>query len=110
MPGIKQQPVSCDLIDRQTYLTGLAQLEADGFSHVVYHQGFRDWLKISDSFRYLVPAYRDEFVSIIPAERPARWLQRRSKRPPRLHTRIRHGFAGSFCPGRATWDGRCLSS
>ena len=60
----KQQPVSCDLIDRQTYLTGLAQLEADGFSHVVYHQGFRDWLKISDSFRYLVPAYRDEFVSI----------------------------------------------
>lgn len=59
-----QQPVSCDLIDRQTYLTALAQLEADGFSHVVYHQEFRDWLKISDSFRYLVPAYRDEFVSI----------------------------------------------
>ena len=59
-----QQSVSCDLIDRQTYLTGLAQLEADGFSHVVYHQGFRDWLKISDSFRYLVPAYRDDFVSI----------------------------------------------
>lgn len=59
-----QQPVSCDLIDRQTYLTALAQLEADGFTHVVYHQEFRDWLKISDSFRYLVPAYRDEFVSI----------------------------------------------
>ncbi|MCY3798570.1 MAG: glycosyltransferase family 39 protein [Chloroflexi bacterium] len=59
-----QQPVSCDLIDRQTYLRALAQLEADGFSHVVYHQEFRDWLKISDSFRYLIPAYRDEFVSI----------------------------------------------
>lgn len=59
-----QHPVSCDLIDRQTYLTALAQLEADGFSHVVYHYEFRDWLEIADSFRYLVPDYRDEYVSI----------------------------------------------
>ncbi len=59
-----QQPVSCDLIDRQTYLTALAQLEADGFSHVVYHQEFRDWLQIADSFRYIVPDYRDDLVSI----------------------------------------------
>lgn len=59
-----QQPVSCDIIDRQTYLTALAQLEADGFSHLVYHQEFRDWLQIADSFRYISPDYHDDYVSI----------------------------------------------
>ena len=59
-----QQPVSCDLIDRQTYLAALAQLETDGFSHIVYHHEFRDWLEIGDSFRYLLPAYHNDFVSI----------------------------------------------
>lgn len=61
---VNQQPVSCDLVDRQSYLTGLAELEAAGFSHVVYHYEFRDWLAIGDSFRYLAPAYRDEYVSV----------------------------------------------
>ena len=61
---LNQQPVSCDLVDRDAYLSGLAQLETDGFSHVVYHYEFRDWLAIGDSFRYLEPAYRDDFVSI----------------------------------------------
>jgi len=60
----EQRPVSCEWIDRATYLAGLAQLETDGFSHVVYHREFADVNGIKDSFRDAEPAYADEFVQI----------------------------------------------
>ena len=60
----QRQPVSCDFVDREEYLAGLAQLEADGFSHVVFHVGFLDWALVKDSFRAVEPSYTDEYVWI----------------------------------------------
>ena len=59
-----QQPVSCETAERDSYLSGLAQLEQDGFSHIVHHRGLRAWAEISESFRYVTPAYSDDFVAI----------------------------------------------
>lgn len=57
------QSISCQLIERDRFLAGLAQLEADGFSHVVYYRDFKGW-GVEDSFRYVEPAYADKFVQI----------------------------------------------
>ena len=57
-------PISCESVDRDVYLTGLAQLEEDGFSHVVYHLGFKYAEAIKDSFREAEPSYADEYVWI----------------------------------------------
>ena len=59
-----QYPINCEIADRDTYLSGLTQLEEYGFSHIVYYRDFEDWAAISDSFRYVQPAYSDDFVSI----------------------------------------------
>lgn len=60
----QQQPISCMSIDRETYIGGLAQLEDDGFSHVVHHRDHYDWQYVGDSFKSVDPAYADEFVLI----------------------------------------------
>lgn len=57
-------PARCDFSNEAEYLTALGQLEADGFSHVVYHRGIRDAEMISESFTDLDPAYADDYVSI----------------------------------------------
>ncbi len=57
-------PISCRTIDRDKYLAELARLEADGFSHVVFHLGFKYADRIIDSFRAFKPSYADEFVWI----------------------------------------------
>ena len=58
------RPISCELVERDEYLAGLAQLEADGFTHVVFHRDFRDAAEIKDSFREAEPAYENDFVRI----------------------------------------------
>ncbi|MCE2471081.1 MAG: glycosyltransferase family 39 protein, partial [Anaerolineae bacterium] len=60
----QQQPISCELVERERYFTGLSQLQADGFSHVVYHREFLHAELIKDSFREAKPSYADEFVWI----------------------------------------------
>lgn len=60
----RRRPIHCEMADREAYRAGLAQLEADGFSHVVYHRRFQNWADIRDSFEIVEPSYRDEFVSI----------------------------------------------
>ena len=60
----RHRSIHCEMADRESYLAGLAQLDADGFSHVVYHRRFQNWADISDSFEIVEPSYRDEFVSI----------------------------------------------
>ena len=54
----------CDASTADAYLAGLIQLEQDGFSHVVFHKGFYNWQAISGSFRYALPAYKDDYVEI----------------------------------------------
>ena len=52
------------MADRDAYLAGLAQLDEDGFNHVVYHRGMQNWADIHDSFATTEPSYSDDFVSI----------------------------------------------
>jgi len=59
-----KQPISCEWVDQDAYLTGLAQLEEDGFSHVVYHLGFKYAEAIKESFRRVEPSYADKYVWI----------------------------------------------
>ena len=60
----QRRPISCELVERPTYTTGLAQLEADGFTHVVFHQELAHAEAIKASFRQAVPSYADEYVWI----------------------------------------------
>ncbi|MCY3798569.1 MAG: glycosyltransferase family 39 protein [Chloroflexi bacterium] len=60
----RRRPIHCEMADRDAYLAGLAQLEADGFSHVVYHRRFQNWADVKDSFEIAEPSYSDDFVSI----------------------------------------------
>ena len=57
-------PISCELADRELYLSALAQLETDGFSHVVYHLDLDGAEAVKSSFRYAEPAYENTFVWI----------------------------------------------
>lgn len=57
-------PISCRTIDRGKYLAELARLEADGFSHVVFHLGLKYSDRIKESFRAFEPSYADEYVWI----------------------------------------------
>ncbi|MCY3977464.1 MAG: hypothetical protein OXG23_05155 [Chloroflexi bacterium] len=60
------RPVNCDMPGRDSYLAGLAQLEEDGFSHVVYHHNFSmmNYTNIQQSFRGVEPSYRNDFASV----------------------------------------------
>ena len=60
----EKQTIDCMTVDRGAFVSGLAQLEADGFSHVVVHNEFKYWDRIKDSFRELEPAYADDYVWI----------------------------------------------
>ena len=63
-----QQPVSCDMPmpGRDSYLAALAQLEEDGFSHVVYHHNkfMKNHISISPSFHGVEASYSDDFASV----------------------------------------------
>ena len=61
-----QQPIHCEMTDQEAYLSGLAQLEADGFSHIVFHHHdlLKDWQEIRESFHGIQPSYHDDFASI----------------------------------------------
>jgi len=60
----ENRPTNCVIQGANSYRAGLSQLIEDGFSHIVHHHGFYFWKKISDSFRYVEPAYSDAYVSI----------------------------------------------
>ncbi len=60
----QQQPISCELVEREVYFTALSQLQADGFSHVVYHMDFMDAEAISNSFREVEASFMNEYVQI----------------------------------------------
>ena len=60
----RQRPIHCDMTDKESFLAGLAQLEEDGFSHIVYHRDLHNANAIGESFRDIAPAYQDSFVSI----------------------------------------------
>jgi len=48
----------------ELYLEALDQLEADGFSHVVFHRNLGHGLSIHKSFDAAEPIYADDYVSI----------------------------------------------
>ena len=58
------QPVTCEAANRGMYLSALAQLEVDGFSHIVFHRRLRNAADIEPSFRNATASYSDAFVSI----------------------------------------------
>ncbi|MYD09248.1 MAG: YfhO family protein [Chloroflexi bacterium] len=58
------RPINCEISVREFYLADLAKLEADGFSHVVFHRPLPHGYKIGESFEYARPSYEDQFVSI----------------------------------------------
>ena len=59
-----QRPMHCEMTEKEAFLSGLAQLEEDGFSHVVYHRDLHNAQALSESFGNILPAYRDRFVFI----------------------------------------------
>ena len=59
-----RRPMHCEMTDQEAFLSGLAQLEEDGFSHVVFHRDLNNAQAVSESFRNILPAYRDRFVFI----------------------------------------------
>ena len=61
---LEQRPTNCVIQDRAQYLEGLTQLAEDGFTHVLHHHGFYFWERQFESFRYVDPAYNDDYVSI----------------------------------------------
>ncbi len=58
------RPVICGFNNQDEYLTALGQLEADGFTHVVFHRRQRDANMIATSFIGADPAYSDEYANI----------------------------------------------
>ena len=60
------QPINCEVMERDLYLAGLAQLEEDGFSHIVHHFDLTSnhQQDFHLSFHNVDPAYEDEFVAI----------------------------------------------
>jgi len=57
-------PITCSLENRDNYLSALSQVEADGFTHVVFHQNVGNRLTVVDSFENADPSYKDDFVWI----------------------------------------------
>ena len=60
----EHRPTNCVIQVRDDYLEGLTQLVEDGFSHIVHHRGFYFWERHLENFRYVDPAYSDDYVSI----------------------------------------------
>ena len=56
--------IHCETTDRDVYLAALAQLEADGFSHIVLHRNLYGAAHIAESFDGVHASYGDEFVSV----------------------------------------------
>ena len=59
-----RRPITCDQAERDAYLTGLVQLEEDGFSHIVSHGRWNHAQYFAPSFQNVTPAYLDEFVAV----------------------------------------------
>ncbi|MCY3864366.1 MAG: YfhO family protein [Chloroflexi bacterium] len=61
-----QRPIHCEMVEQEAYRSGLAQLEADGFSHIVYHHHeiIKDWEEIGESFHDIEPVFHNGFTSI----------------------------------------------
>ena len=58
------QPMSCDSRTQDGYLSELAQLEAAGFTHVVYHRTRAKFGPVHESFLWTLPSYSDAYVDI----------------------------------------------
>ena len=89
-----QRPVHCDVIEQEAYLEALRGLEADGFSHVVYHPRYEHWQRIHVSFRNIKPSYADAFVSVFSLED----LRASCPRAPG----IRHQFTSAYAKSLQT--------
>ncbi len=61
---LEQRPTNCIIQDRDQYLDVLTRLVDDGFTHVIHHYGFCFWQRHIESFRYVEPAYSDDYVGI----------------------------------------------
>ncbi|MDE2855818.1 MAG: hypothetical protein OXN88_16730 [Chloroflexota bacterium] len=61
---LEQRPTNCVIQDRAEYLAGMTQLAEDGFTHVIHHYGFYFWQRHIENFRYVDPAYSDDYVGI----------------------------------------------
>ena len=61
----QQQPVSCESLGREAYLSELSRLENDGFSHVVFHRLIPTAGAIASSLRGVKASYDDPFVAIL---------------------------------------------
>ena len=61
-----QRPIHCEMVEQEAYRSGLAQLQEDGFSHIVFHHHdiIRDWEEIGESFHDIEPAFHNGFTSI----------------------------------------------
>ena len=60
----QNEAVSCETVARDDYLAALQRMQADGFSHVVYHRRFLEADDIASSFQSAAPSYSDDYVSI----------------------------------------------
>ena len=56
--------ISCYSHTQDAYLAELARLEADGFTHVVYHHTRARYGPVKESFLWTVPSYKDRYVDI----------------------------------------------
>ena len=61
-----KRPIHCEMTDEATFLSGIAQLEEDGFSHIVFHHHslMKDWEAIRESFHGIAPSHSGGFASI----------------------------------------------
>ena len=82
------RPIHCDMTEKEPFLAGLAQLETDGFSHVVHHHDLHKAGAVSESFRDITPAYQDQFVSIYRLSDLRDGCPERTERSPSVHTRL----------------------
>jgi len=61
---LEQHPTNCVIHGRDGYLAAMTQLAEDGFTHIIHHYGFYFWQRHIENFRYVEPAYRDDYVGI----------------------------------------------
>ena len=61
---LEGRPSSCQMPGREAYLSALAELETDGFSHVVFHLDGGHFHLINESLRGVQPSYADEHIIV----------------------------------------------